>query len=72
MPRNLRFLYTGLNFVLITISAVPLYSEWDRVSAAGLQHAVLYGAGVGVGLVLLLLVATGRLAYRGEKPPTQA
>jgi len=69
MPRNIRLFYIGLNLTLLMISVVALYGEWDRVSAAGLQWVALYGAGIGAGLVLLLLVATGRLVYRGEKPP---
>ena len=42
------------------------FNNWDRVRAAQLPVMVSSGAACGGMLVLLLLVATGRLAYRGE------
>jgi hypothetical protein len=71
MPRRLRIFYSCLNAALLLIPAVPLYSDWDRVRAAGLEPVVVYGAVIGALLVMLLLVATGRVAYRGEKPPVE-
>src|SRR5574341_49919 len=40
-------------------------NNWDRVRAAQLPLLLMDAAACGAGLVLLLLVATGRLAYRG-------
>jgi len=40
-------------------------NNWDRVRAARLPALLVYAAACGGGLVLLLVVATGRLAYRG-------
>ena len=40
-------------------------NNWDRVRAAQLPLLLVDAAACGAGLVLLLLVATGRLAYRG-------
>ena len=42
-------------------------NNWDRVRAGRLPILLLYAATCGGGAVLLLLVATGRLAYRGER-----
>ena len=44
-------------------------NNWDRVRAARLPTLLVRAAACGGGLVLLLLIATGRLAYRGEKEP---
>ena len=41
-------------------------NNWDRVRAERLPVLLLYAASIGGGLVLLLVIATGRLAYRGE------
>ena len=70
MPHRLRIFYSCLNVALLFIPAVALYSDWGRVRSAGLQPVVIYGAAIGAGLVILLLIATGRIAYRGEKAPT--
>ena len=40
-------------------------NNWDRVRTAQLPLLLVDAAACGAGLVLLLLVATGRLAYRG-------
>ena len=42
------------------------FNNWDRVRAAQLPVMVSSGVGCGAMLVLLILVATGRLAYHGE------
>ena len=41
-------------------------NNWDRVRAARLPLLLVYAAACGGGIVLLVLMATGRLAYRGE------
>ena len=43
------------------------FNNWDRVRAARLPILLVYAATCGAGAVLLLVIATGRLAYRGEK-----
>jgi len=47
-------------------------NNWDRVRAARLPMLLVYAAACGAGVVLLLLIATGRLAYRGERGPVAA
>jgi hypothetical protein len=47
-------------------------NNWDRVRAARLPMLLVYAATCGAGVVLLLLIATGRLAYRGERGPVAA
>ena len=42
------------------------FNNWDRVRAARLPLLLLYAAACGGGIVLLVLIATGRLAYRRE------
>jgi hypothetical protein len=42
-------------------------NNWDRVRAGRIPILLTYAAVCGAEVVLLLLVATGRLAYRGEK-----
>ena len=48
------------------------FNNWDRVRAARLPPLLVYAAACGAGLVVLLVIATGRLAYRGEKEPVAA
>jgi hypothetical protein len=48
------------------------FNNWDRVRAARIPMLLTYSAVFGAGVVLLLLIATGRLAYRGEKEPIAA
>jgi hypothetical protein len=48
------------------------FNNWDRVRAARIPMLLTYAAACGAGVVLLLLIATGRLAYRGEKEPPAA
>lgn len=43
------------------------FNNWDRVRVVRLPVLLMYAAGCGAGAVLLLLIATGRLAYRGER-----
>jgi hypothetical protein len=43
------------------------FNNWDRVRVERLPVLLMYAAGCGGGVVLLLLIATGRLAYRGER-----
>lgn len=42
------------------------FNNWDRVRARRLPLLIGYGAMCGACAVLFLLIATGRLAYRGE------
>ena len=74
MPTRLRVFYSVLNVVLIFIPAVALYSEvrrseiWRTPPAAqGLPLLLFYAAMCGFGAALLVVMATGRLAYRGEQ-----
>jgi hypothetical protein len=48
------------------------FNNWDRVRAGRIPLLLAYGAACGAGAVLFLLVATDRLAYRGEKPTVAA
>ena len=48
------------------------FNNWDRVRAARIPMLLTYSAVLGAGVVLLLVIATGRLAYRGEKEPAAA
>jgi hypothetical protein len=43
-------------------------NNWDRVRVGRLPLLLLYAAAIGAGVLLVLLNATGRLAYRGETP----
>jgi hypothetical protein len=45
------------------------FNNWDRVRAQGIPTLLWYAAVCGVAATLFLIVATGRLAYRGEKEP---
>ena len=42
------------------------FNNWDRVRAGRLPVLLGYAAACGAGIVILFLIATGRLAYRGE------
>ncbi len=74
MPTRLRVFYSVLNVVLISIPAVALYSEVQRSeiwrtppAAERLPLLLFYAAACGFGAALLVVIATGRLAYRGER-----
>jgi hypothetical protein len=79
MPTRLRLFYSALTLTLLFIPAVALYSAVLRRAdivctppAAALDRLpwlLLYAAAIGAGAALLLVVATGRLAYRGEREP---
>jgi len=43
------------------------FNNWDRVRAARIPALLAYAAVCGAGIMLLVLLATGRLAYRGER-----
>src|SRR6267378_2574876 len=43
------------------------FNNWDRVRAERVPMLLLYAGAFGVGLALLFVIATGRLAYRPEK-----
>jgi len=44
-------------------------NNWDRMRIERLPLLLFYAAACGAGVIVLLVVATGRLAYRGELPP---
>jgi len=44
-------------------------NNWDRVRFQRLPLLLTYAAVLGAGLIALVLVATGRLAYREEREP---
>ena len=48
-------------------NALSLTESGDRVGVQRLPRLLIYSAAIGGGLVLLLVTATGRLAYRGER-----
>src|SRR5258705_7552795 len=70
MPTRLRLIFTVLNATLLFMCAVPIYSNWDRISAAHVSGLLVSAAGCGMTLTVLIIVATGRLAYRGETGPS--
>ncbi len=41
-------------------------NNWDRVRVTRLPILLFYAAACGAGALLVLIIATGRLAYRGE------
>ena len=43
------------------------FNNWDRVRGGRVPLLLTYAATCGAGALLLLLIATGRLAYRGEQ-----
>jgi len=48
------------------------FNNWDRVRVSRIPLLLLYAAVFGGGLVALLVIATGRLVYRGEREPVAA
>ena len=48
------------------------FNNWDRVRSQRLPLLLLYAAACGAGAVTFLLIATGRLAYRGEREAVAA
>ncbi len=48
------------------------FNNWERIRTARLPLLLVCAAALGAGLVILLVVATGRLAYRGEPEPVPA
>ena len=69
MPTRLRVFYSVLMVVFFFIPAVALYSELSRTPPAAerLPLLLFYAAACGFGVALFLVIATGRLAYRGEQ-----
>ena len=43
------------------------FNNWDSVRAQRIPALLLYAAAIGALLVFFLILATGRLAYRGEQ-----
>ena len=48
------------------------FNNWDRMRVARLPFVLVYAAALGAGFVIFLVIATGRLAYRGEREPVAA
>ena len=48
------------------------FNNWDRIRAARLPLHLIYAAAIGGGMVLLGLVATGRLTIRSERKAAAA
>jgi hypothetical protein len=72
MPPRIRLLFSTLNLALFLVAAVPLYGELSRRSdiwwtPERLPLLLVCAAGCGITACMLLLVLTGRLAYRGER-----
>ena len=56
---------------VLTLQDIGLrFNNWDRARAQRLAPLLIYAAACGGGLVLLLVIATGRLAYRGPGIPS--
>lgn len=53
--------------VLRTSDIGMRFNNWDRVRVAQLPMMLGFAAGAGAMIMLFILTATGRLAYRGEK-----
>ena len=72
MPPRLRLLYAALAAAPVFIPVVALFSELRRpdivqACVTRLPLMLFYAAMIGVGATVVLVIATGRLAYRGEK-----
>ena len=48
------------------------FNNWERIRTARLPLLLVCAAALGAGLVIFLVIATGRLAYRGEREPVAA
>ena len=48
------------------------FNNWERMRTARLPLMLVCAAALGAGLVIFLVIATGRLAYRGEREPVAA
>jgi len=55
--------------VLTSQDVAVRLNNWDRMRIQRLPILLSYAAVLGAGLIALLLVATGRLAYREEREP---
>ncbi len=59
----------GATSHVLTLQEIRLrLNNWDRVRIQRLPLLLTYAAAIGAGLVVILVTATGRLAYRGERP----
>ena len=58
----------GGSMRVLTASDIGLrVNNWDRVRAEHLPVLLASAAGCGVAVLMLLLIMTGRLAWRGER-----
>jgi predicted xylose isomerase-like sugar epimerase len=53
--------------VLTTQEIGLRFNNWDRVRGQRLPLLLFYAAACGAGVILVLVIATGRLAYREER-----
>jgi hypothetical protein len=66
---ELRIAENGAWGTLATSDIGLRFNNWDRVRVQRLPLLLTYAGGCGVAACMLLLVLTGRLAYRGEREP---
>lgn len=66
---QLQIVEDGGSTVLAAADVRLRFDNWHRVRAERLPTLVADAAGAGAMAVLLLMMLTGRLVYRPEKPP---
>jgi len=73
MPPRIKVFFAALILALLFIPSVALFTELRTLSDIctmrpphGLTSLLIYAATIGALLAVFLVVATGRLAYRGE------
>jgi hypothetical protein len=64
---QVRIVEDGSTTVLAPGDVSLRFNNWDRVRAAQLPGLLIPAAACGAALLMLILLATGRLAYRGEQ-----
>lgn len=69
MPARLRLFFCVLNVALFFIPAMQIFRNWERIRTEHLWSLLGYAAVCGALLMLVIVIATGRLAYRGETAP---
>ena len=66
---QLRIAEDGSSSVLQTSDIGLRLNNWDRIRSERFPGLLISAAGFGIGVMMFLLILTGRLAYRGEKEP---
>ena len=69
MPPRIRLFFTAFNLMLALVVAAPILRYWNRISVERLWMPLGSAAMCGAMLMLAIVVATGRLAWRGETGP---